>query len=173
MAARRRQAAQGRKRFCIHEVVSYGTPCMTECPNRLRKPRFSSRSLSTVANSFVIPSDPGFPTSPRSPQPLMWFSSKRTTRTRPKPQYAQEIRGSRGICSSANLSWRCFETSLAHVALSLSPQYSLRPATTSLRKRLPLPCHPDRSGGTCGSADLSWESNVAGNWGCAVLAAVS
>ena len=36
--------------------------------------------------SFVIPSEPGFPTSQLSPPPLMWFSLKRTTCSRPKPQ---------------------------------------------------------------------------------------
>jgi hypothetical protein len=40
----------------------------------------------TVALSFVIPSVPGFPTSPLSPVPLMWFSLKRTTCSWPKPQ---------------------------------------------------------------------------------------
>jgi hypothetical protein len=31
----------------------------------------------------------------------------------------------------------------------------LGPAST-LYEPLPFPCHPDRSGGTCGSADPSW-----------------
>jgi hypothetical protein len=35
---------------------------------------------------FVLPSVPGFPTSQLSPSSLMWFSLKRTTCSRPKPQ---------------------------------------------------------------------------------------
>jgi hypothetical protein len=27
-------------------------------------------------------------------------------------------------------------------------------------KRCPLPCHPERSRGTCGSADLSWKCGI-------------
>jgi hypothetical protein len=40
----------------------------------------------TIAFSFVIPSVPGFPASPLSTPPLMWFSPKRTTCGRSKPQ---------------------------------------------------------------------------------------
>jgi len=43
-------------------------------------------SLKAPPLHFVIPSVPGFPASPLSWRPLMWFSLKRTTCSRPKPQ---------------------------------------------------------------------------------------
>ena len=53
----------------------------------------------TVAISFVIPSEPGFPTSQLPLAPLMWFSLKRTTCSNRSRNSRLEIRGSRGICS--------------------------------------------------------------------------
>jgi len=43
-------------------------------------------STESATHPFVIPSGPRFPASPLLWRPLMWFSLKRTTCNRPKPQ---------------------------------------------------------------------------------------
>ena len=67
---------------------------------------------------------------------------------------------SRGICSSANIAWK--RVSLLHADLSSRPEESWACGPPNIIKNasvrhplsiepLPFPCHPDRSGGTCGS----------------------
>jgi hypothetical protein len=62
-----------------------------------------------------------------------------------------------GTCGSADPSWRCI---FDRVVMGLRPtqgdEKRVGPASTLSIEPLPFPCHPDRSGGTCGSADPSW-----------------
>jgi hypothetical protein len=68
-------------------------------------PSFPSHKLQAKSNKSQAPSVPGFPTSQLSVTPLMWFSLKRTTCSDRSGNSRQEIRGSRGICSSADHYW--------------------------------------------------------------------
>jgi hypothetical protein len=81
---------------------------------------------------FVIPSVPGFPTSQLSTAPLMWFSLKRTTCSRPKPQLSTGNPG-----KPRDL--RC--------AMSVPRPYrsttSTKSSTESSWKYQPLICHPE------------------------------
>jgi hypothetical protein len=59
----------------------------------------------------------------------------------------------------ARLSWKCFST---EESWACSPPKEMKngfdSATAINRKRHPSLCHPERSRGTCSSADLSWRS---------------
>jgi hypothetical protein len=73
--------------MCENSIFPQGRLKIRSVQIRFEKRLGSATTVNgTVALSFVIPSVAGFPTSPLSPVPLMWFSLKRTTCGWPKPQ---------------------------------------------------------------------------------------
>jgi hypothetical protein len=74
---------------------------------------------------------------------------------------------SRGICGSADLSWKCFSTEESWACGPPKVMKTPRSSNHFLSNRCPFLCHPERSRGICGSADLSWKCfSTEESWAC-------
>ncbi len=67
------------------------------------------------------------------------------------------VNGSTNLYPDPSFSWACGRSKVMKNASVQKPLYM---------ERLPFPCHPERSRGICGSADLSWKNGPALEMNC-------
>src|ERR1700733_10122651 len=89
------------RRICIGAIEG--------CPHHHDRPGLGNGSLlSATLSCLSSRAYPDFLLHRSHRRPLMWFSLKRTTAVDRSRNSQQEIQGNRGICSSADVSWKWF-----------------------------------------------------------------